>query len=95
MQGLPVTWERTDEWYNFRDNPRSAVRVSATLDESTYSGGTMGTDHPIAWCQRIDGGRSWYTAMGHTSESYAEPLFHLHLLGGIKSAAGVAGSCPR
>ena len=93
MQGLPVTWERSDEWYNFRDNPRSAVRVSATLDESTYSGGTMGTDHPIAWCQRIDGGRSWYTAMGHTAESYAEPLFRLHLLGGIESAAGVAGSC--
>ena len=93
MQGLPVTWERTDEWYNFRDNPRSAVRVLATLDESTYSGGTMGTDHPIAWCQRIDGGRSWYTAMGHTAESYAEPLFRLHLLGGIESAAGVAGSC--
>ena len=89
MQGLPVTWERTDEWYNFRDNPRSAVRVSATLDESTYSGGTMGTDHPIAWCQRIGGGRSWYTAMGHTAESYAEPLFRLHLLGGIESAAGL------
>ena len=89
MQGLPVTWERTDEWYNFRDNPRSAVRVLATLDESTYSGGTMGTDHPIAWCQRIGGGRSWYTAMGHTAESYAEPLFRLHLLGGIESAAGL------
>ena len=89
MQSLPVTWERTDEWYNFRDNPRSAARVLATLDESTYSGGTMGTDHPIAWCQRIDGGRSWYTAMGHTAESYAEPLFRLHLLGGIESAAGL------
>jgi type 1 glutamine amidotransferase len=93
MQGLPVTWERSDEWYNFRDNPRSAVRVLATLDESTYSGGMMGTDHPIAWCQSIDGGRSWYTAMGHTAESYAEPLFRLHLLGGIESAAGLTGSC--
>ena len=94
-EGLPATWERTDEWYNFRRNPRGNVHVLATLDEGTYSGGTMGDDHPIAWCQTIDGGRSWYTAMGHTSESYAEPLFHLHLLGGIKSAAGVAGSCPR
>jgi cytochrome c len=92
-RGLPASWERTDEWYNFRSNPRGAVRVLATLDETTYSGGAMGSDHPISWCQQVDGGRSWYTAMGHTKESYAEPLFRLHLLGGIESAAGVAGSC--
>jgi type 1 glutamine amidotransferase len=94
-EGLPATWERTDEWYNFRRNPRGNVHILATLDEATYSGGKMGADHPIAWCQEIDGGRSWYTAMGHTSESYAEPLFRLHLLGGIESAAGIAGGCPR
>jgi cytochrome c len=92
-RGLPASWERTDEWYNFRANPRGVVRVLASLDEATYSGGTMGADHPIAWCQDIDGGRSWYTAMGHTVESYAEPLFRLHLLGGIESAAGVAAAC--
>jgi cytochrome c len=91
---LPAAWERTDEWYNFRSNPRGVVRVLATLDETTYSGGTMGADHPIVWCQAIDGGRSWYTAMGHTTESYSEPLFRLHLLGGIESAAGISGSCP-
>jgi cytochrome c len=90
---LPTVWQRTDEWYNFRSNPRGKVHVLATLDEATYSGGKMGADHPIAWCQAIDGGRSWYTAMGHTVESYAEPLFRLHLLGGIESAAGVAGGC--
>lgn len=92
-KGLPALWERTDEWYNFRSNPRAAVKVLATLDEATYSGGAMGADHPITWCQDVDGGRSWYTAMGHTKESYAEPLFRLHLLGGIESAAGIAGSC--
>jgi type 1 glutamine amidotransferase len=53
----------------------------------------MGADHPIAWCQVIDGGRSWYTAMGHTSRSFAEPLFRRDLLGGIESAAGVAAGC--
>jgi len=94
-RGLPPIWERTDEWYNFRNNPRGTVHVLATLDEATYSGGKMGADHPIAWCQVLDGGRSWYTAMGHTTESYAEPLYRLHLLGGIKTAAGVAGGCPR
>jgi type 1 glutamine amidotransferase len=90
---LPTVWQRTDEWYNFRSNPRGKVHVLATLDEATYSGGKMGADHPVAWCQAFDGGRSWYTAMGHTVESYAEPLFRLHLLGGIESAAGVAGAC--
>jgi type 1 glutamine amidotransferase len=93
MKGLPALWERTDEWYNFRNNPRGAMQVLATLDEATYSGGAMGADHPIVWCQEIDGGRSWYTAMGHTKESYAEPRFRLHLLGGIESAAGIAGDC--
>jgi cytochrome c len=94
-KGLPALWERTDEWYNFRSNPRGAVQVLATLDEATYSGGAMGADHPIVWCQEVDGGRSWYTAMGHTNESYADALFRLHLLGGIESAAGIAGDCMR
>jgi type 1 glutamine amidotransferase len=92
-KGLPALWERTDEWYNFLSNPRGAVQILATLDEATYSGGAMGADHPIVWCQEIEGGRSWYSAMGHTKESYAEPLFRLHLLGGIESAAGIARDC--
>jgi len=90
---LPSVWQRTDEWYNFRSNPRGTVHVLATLDEASYSGGKMGRDHPIAWCQVIDGGRSWYTAMGHTTESFAEPLFRRHLLGGIEAVADTAGSC--
>jgi type 1 glutamine amidotransferase len=91
---VPAHWRRTDEWYNFRSNPRGAVHVLATLDESTYSGGTMGADHPIAWCHHFEGGRAWYTAGGHTSESYSEPAFRHHLLGGILWAAGLAkGDC--
>jgi type 1 glutamine amidotransferase len=85
---LPALWERTDEWYDFTASPRGRVRVLATLDETTYSGGRMGADHPIAWCHEVGRGRSWYTAGGHTSESYAEPLFRSHLLGGIRWAAG-------
>jgi len=86
---LPKRWVRTDEWYNFRSNPRGTVHVLATLDETTYSGGTMGFDHPIAWCHEYDGGRAWYTAGGHTPESFSEPLFLAHILGGIEFAAGV------
>ncbi len=93
---LGDTWDRFDEWYNFQTNPRGAVHVLASLDEKSYQprAGAMGSDHPTAWCQNYDGGRSWYTGGGHTNESYAEPEFLQHLLGGIQTAAGVAdGEC--
>jgi type 1 glutamine amidotransferase len=85
---LPGRWHRTDEWYNYRTNPRTSAHVLASLDESTYSGGGMGADHPIAWCKPFEGGRSFYTGTGHTQESYADPAFRGHLLGGIRWAAG-------
>ena len=85
---LPALWVRTDEWYNFASNPRDHVHVLMTVDEQTYQGGVMGDDHPIAWYHEYDGGRAWYTAMGHTSESYREPLFLAHLWGGMLYAAG-------
>lgn len=87
---LPQTWTRTDEWYNYQTNARSTARVLATLDESSYSGGGMGADHPHAWCKSYAGGRSFYTGGGHTQASYAEPAFRAHLLGGIRYAAGRA-----
>ena len=82
-------WTRTDEWYDYLTNPRSEVNVLLTLDENTYSGGTMGNDHPSAWYHDYDGGRSWYTGGGHTEESYSEPDFRAHLLGGLRYAAGI------
>ncbi|MEV1288051.1 ThuA domain-containing protein [Micromonospora sp. NPDC049679] len=85
---LPQTWTRTDEWYNYQTNARSSARVLATLDESSYSGGGMGADHPHVWCKSYAGGRSFYTGGGHTQASYAEPAFRSHLLGGIRYAAG-------
>ena len=88
---LPVEWLRRDEWYNFNQNPRGSVQVLLTLREETYEGGQMGEDHPIAWYHEFDGGRAWYTAGGHTEESYAEPLFAEHLLGGVMWAAGEEG----
>jgi len=85
--GLPKRWSRTDEWYNFITSPRGKVRVLASLDETTYKGGTMGKDHPVAWCKQVGKGRVWYTALGHTEASFTEPLFLQHLLGGIRFAA--------
>jgi len=90
--GLPARWTRTDEWYNFRSNPRASVHVLATIDESTYDGGGMGTDHPIAWWHEYDGGRAWYTAGGHTDEAWSEPLFLAHVLTGIEYALGTHGA---
>ncbi|MFF9277216.1 ThuA domain-containing protein [Streptomyces griseosporeus] len=87
---LARTWERTDEWYNYRSNPREHAHVLASLDETSYTGGTMNGDHPIAWCQEYQGGRAFYTGGGHTKESYAEPAFRAHLLGGIRYAVGDA-----
>jgi type 1 glutamine amidotransferase len=88
--GVPKVWQRVDEWYAFRSNPRARVHVLATVDERSYDarGASMGADHPIAWCHRYDGGRSVYTAMGHTSGSYREPAFASHLLGAIEMASG-------
>ncbi|HEX8863806.1 MAG TPA: ThuA domain-containing protein [Actinomycetes bacterium] len=92
---LPAVWRRTDEWYEFDRDPRGSVHVLATLDERTYQGGRMGADHPIAWCHTVGAGRSLYTALGHTTESYSEPLFLGHVLGAIRWAAGLEpGTCP-
>ncbi|MFE2355211.1 ThuA domain-containing protein [Streptomyces parvulus] len=86
---LGRTWQRTDEWYNYRTNPRSTAHVLASLDESSYSGGNMAGDHPISWCKDYRGGRAFYTGGGHTDESFADPAFNRHLLGGIRWAAGL------
>ncbi|WP_371526276.1 ThuA domain-containing protein [Streptomyces sp. NBC_01283] len=85
---LPGVWDRTDEWYNYRSNPRDRAHVLASLDESSYTGGSMSGDHPIAWCQDYQGGRSFYTGSGHTKESFADPAYRTHLLGGIRWATG-------
>lgn len=88
LRSVPKQWVRTDEWYNFRTNPRDSVEVLLALDETTYEGGTMDGDHPIAWVHRPDGARAFYTGLGHTKASYTEPRFLDHLLGGIAWAAG-------
>lgn len=79
---LPEVWVRKDEWYNFKDiNP--AINVLMNLEEFSYEGGANGKNHPIAWYHEFDGGRSFYTGGGHSIESFSEPLFIAHILGGI------------
>lgn len=82
---LPQTWIHRDEWYDFKD-VKSGIHILMMLDETTYEGGKMGKFHPIAWFQSFDGGRSFYTGLGHTDESYDSELFQKHIMGGIRYA---------
>lgn len=84
---LPADWDLTDEWYDFESSPRGAVRVLLRADESSYEGGGMGEDHPLAWCREQGAGRVFYTALGHASDVYADPAFRAHLAGGLEWAA--------
>ena len=86
-KGLPNPWIRKDEWYNFK-NMNKDVHVLITIDEKSYKGGENGEHHPMSWYHDYDGGRAWYTELGHTTESYTEPNFLKHLLGGIQYAIG-------
>jgi type 1 glutamine amidotransferase len=85
---LPDTWERFDEWYNFK-NINPATHTLLRIDESSYTGGKNGNEHAMAWYHEYDGGRAFYTALGHTDASYTEPLFLEHLTGGIRCLLGL------
>ena len=91
-QGMPDQFERSDEFYSFR-NISPNIKVVLTIDEKTYIGGKNPDFHPMSWYQEFNGGRSFYTAMGHTNETFSEPLFLNHLWAGIKYAAG--GDAPK
>jgi len=80
-RGLGKAVTRTDEWYYFDDyDPGS--RLLITLDPASI-GEPDANPNPIAWTREVDGGRVFYTAMGHTSESYSEPWFRTHLANGL------------
>lgn len=91
---LPATFKFTDEWYNFDRNPRHDNVILLTIDESGFifpnfpPGPSMGADHPVAWYKEYDGGRSFYTNLGHRPETWDDPRFLTHLLEGIRWAAG-------
>lgn len=86
---LPNPWIRKDEWYSFKWMAKG-LHVLITIDEKSYDLGKikpMG-NHPMAWYHEYDGGRAFYTELGHTDESYSDPLYLKHILGGIEYAMG-------
>lgn len=82
-QHLQKVWFHKDEWYDFKD-VKEGLHILMALDETSYKGGKMGKFHPIAWFQEYDGGRSFYTGLGHTEESFDSELFQKHILGGVQ-----------
>ncbi|WPU91122.1 ThuA domain-containing protein [Mucilaginibacter sabulilitoris] len=82
---LPATWKRWDEWYNYKWIADD-LHVLIKIDEKSYTGGENGDNHPMSWYHEFDGDRAFYTELGHTDESYADPLYLKHLLGGIQYA---------
>lgn len=85
---LPAVWNKWDEWYNFKETNWDKMKILITVDETSYKGGKNGDFHPISWYHEYDGGRAFYTGLGHTDETYSDPLFLKHLAGGIKYAIG-------
>jgi type 1 glutamine amidotransferase len=81
MRGLPSPWSATDEWYDFTTNARmtSGVTIHATIDESTYTGGSSGADHPLIWSHELLGGRALYSAPGHVAARWMEPAYLAHV----------------
>lgn len=87
---LAATWRWTDEFYFLREMPADlhvllAGDVASLNDPLKPPGETT---RPLAWCHRYEGGRSWYTTLGHRREAYDDPIFRQHILGGILWAMG-------
>ncbi|QVY67541.1 ThuA domain-containing protein [Polaribacter sp. Q13] len=89
---LPNKWLRSDEWYNFKNINLERLNILLTVDEASYDFTAgydniplkgMGEKHPISWNQEYQGGRSFYTALGHKPESYKDKNFLNHIFGGI------------
>lgn len=86
-------WVREDECYYLKQlNPNVNVLLHADMTtveddgKSEYPGDVFGDKFPLAWYHEFEGGRSWYTSLGHSSEDYEDPLFRKHILGGIQWA---------
>jgi type 1 glutamine amidotransferase len=86
---LGPTWTHTDEWYDFRAPVANYVTPLLSTATTTYpEGKPPGGDHPIAWFHEFEGGRVFYTGLGHTRESFSVPEFVKHVREGLRWAAG-------
>ena len=84
---LPEKFSITDEWYDFIDLSDRRHDL-LTIDERSYQGGDNGAYHPLSWFHEFDGGRVFYTGIGHSIETYKNPIYLEHLTGGLRYALG-------
>ena len=89
---LPAAWEQDDECYFFKEvNPDLHVLLAhdlSSLKDDKDKPDFYGASSPSAWCHSFDGGRQWYTSLGHDSTTYFKPAFQQHILGGIAWVIG-------
>jgi uncharacterized protein len=96
MDRFPKRFLFTEEWYEFGPPLSDDLTTLLSVDEQTYKpeaqgggrkGVGMGANHPVSWYHRFDGGRSFYTALGHLPGTYRDAAFLHHVYGGIYWAA--------
>lgn len=85
LEKIPAEFSIADEWYNYRDMYHD-LEVLMEVDEKTYQGGEHGDHHPITWAHEYDGGRAFYTGLGHSAETFQNPVFQQLLVNGLKYA---------
>ncbi len=83
---FPETFEKTDEFYDFKSLKKDILKFIVKVDESSYQMGRMGEFHPMAWYHEFDGGKAFYSSYGHTPETFTEPLITEHFWQGLKWA---------
>ncbi len=96
MERFPAKLLWTDEWYEFQERKADDLKFLLSVDEKTYNpnvkwgtneGKGMGNFHPISWYHPYDGGRAFYTALGHIPLTFSDQIFQNHIYGGIYWAA--------
>ena len=83
--GLGASFRLLEEYYTFRENPRPSVHVLLSLNAASVN---ASGDFPLAWTQTIGRGRSYYTALGHFSETWTDARFQNQIVNAIRWVAG-------
>lgn len=83
--GIRDAFTLEEEFYTFRDNPRSRVQVLMRLDAASV--GASG-DYPLVWTQSFGSGRSYYNALGHFPATWRDSRFQSQIVAAIRWTAG-------
>ena len=101
VKGFGKDFWYSADWTNHTESVTGleGVQVLLRVDENTYEpvrkyfkergGKAMGADHPIAWTRELQGGRFFYTELGHDLRSLNTDFAKQHIYEGLKWAAKV------